>query len=108
MKDCRRNRGRQRAPTVVSTVLVDSLRPLPRKLGCVAVYASKTARGLCSLAQMHSGPTRQRLTASEVLAKGMADTSAVLSNNTVSFLMRSLGSVLWILDLGLKSRIMNH
>lgn len=108
MKDCRRNRGRQRAPIVVPTVLVDSLRPLPRELGCVAVYAGKTARGLCSRTQMHSVREHQHLTASEVLAKAMADTSAVLSNNTVSFLMRSLGSVLWILDLGLRSGIMNH
>lgn len=41
MKDCRRNRGRQRAPIVVPTVLVDSLRPLPRELGRVAVYGGR-------------------------------------------------------------------
>ena len=43
-------------------------------------------------------PVRPSLTGSKGPAKGTAHTSAVQSRNTISSLMRSLGSVLWPMD----------
>ena len=85
----------------VPMALVDSLRPSPGELGCVQLaIPTRLPRGLHSPTWSTVVPTCLHLNASKDPAKGTVDISALLSNITLSSLMRSLGSILgtWAWD----------
>lgn len=98
----RRNGGRQAAPMCPEPMApVDSLRPSPRELGYVQLAVpTRLPRGLRSPTWSSAAPTCLHLNASKDPAKGTVDISALLSNITLSSLMRSLGSILgtWAWD----------